>query len=77
MDDTLALVLTYAACPCAQAALDGHAAFAAERAAAKGKAKGSEDAAKKWMRAAIMPFARYKRDEAQRVGSNQVRCAAV
>jgi hypothetical protein len=62
--------------------LAGHEAFAAGRAEAAARMKASGDEAKdaaarqsaanKWMRSVVLPFAKYKRDEALRIKSDEV-----
>ena len=62
--------------------LAGHEAFAAGRAEAAARIKASGDdskdntaretAANKWMRSVVLPFAKYKRDEALRIKSDEV-----
>ena len=66
----------------AQDQLAAHEAFAVgrEEAAARIKASGDEakdaaardTAANKWMRSVVLPFAKYKRDEALRIKSDEV-----
>ena len=66
----------------AQDQLAGHEAFAAGRAEAAARIKASGDdskdaasrdtAANKWMRSVVLPFAKYKRDEALRIKSDEV-----
>ena len=68
----------------AQDQLAGHEAFAAGRAEAAARTKASGDdgkdasaretAANKWMRSVVLPFAKYKRDEALRIKSDEVGC---